>query len=252
MPPLPSLTTAAVAALLLYTAVASPCSPEYSTPSVRLPRGEPYMPANLIRFRVLDMAHAHKLSISTAQGKRVPTHIEGDVLVTKTPPAPGQLVLTYPSKLRNGDIKTATYAFQVTEPTPLELRKPSLWRFEQGVRYPDDERNRTAFVQLRYGTPSANGAGEHLFEHTVTVDGRPFRFDFGATEAAGVPIIEVRSRCVPFEDEPLDWAHDSCRNINSVPPGDHTVTVRTTIIGETTQPAPVSHHIHLSCRRTTQ
>lgn len=78
------------------------------------------MPANLVRFRVLDVMDAHKLSLRTASGLVVATQLKNGVLSADTELAPGDFVLRYPLRWRNGDVTLQKYPFKVIAAAPLE------------------------------------------------------------------------------------------------------------------------------------
>lgn len=235
------------AACLLCASVALPCSPEFSKRLVRLPDANAQIPANLVRFRILDEEHADAVSLSTAKGVRVATHVKDGVLTPDRDPAPGELVLTYPSKLRSGEIATGKYRFTVIPAAPLELRPALIERQASGVLYPDSPRNQAAFVRLRYYPPDANGNAAHLLENTVTVDDRAYQF----SNDGGAPMLELKAMCQPVEGVMPGWQQDTCGRLYAVPAGKHTVTVAPRVLGETSQPNPVSFEVTLDCANAT-
>jgi hypothetical protein len=234
-------------ACLLCASVALPCSPEFSKRLVRLPGANAQIPANLVRFRVLDEKHVGAVSLSTAKGVRVATHVKDGVLTPDRDPEPGELVLTYPSQLRSGEMVTGKYRFTVLAAAPLELRPALIERQQSGVLYPDSPRNQAAFVRLRYYPPDANGNAAHLLENTVTVDGRAYQL----SNDGGAPTLELKAMCQPFEGVMPGWQRDTCGKLYAVPLGKHTVTVAPRVLGETSQPNPVSFEVTLDCANAT-
>lgn len=239
---------AGLAAMCLFTAsVARPCSKEIGKSTVQLPPAGAELPANLVRFRLLDGARADEVSLRTKAGIRIAVHVKDGVLMTTSPPAPGELVLTYPLVWYSGKITSQTRPIKVGDPTPLELRTPVLEVIETGVLYPNSPRNRAAFARLQYYSPDANGKAAHLFEAPVTVDGRPYRNHQETSNAPRPNVIEVKSLCGTFDGRKPGWEEDGCGELWAAPEGAHTVTVTPHVIGETSQPAPVSVTITLSC-----
>src|SRR5690606_15209219 len=194
------------------------------------------IPANLIYFKI-EVADPGPLSLRTADGTPVAASIRtvgGDrVFAPDEAVEPGtELVLEYEAScVGETPSMPLTYAFMVDEPADVELRPAELQIAEQGVAYPGLTNNEAAFFRLRYYPPDANGAALHLMDHTATVDGKPFRVSI----RGGVPMVEVSTGCLPVLQ---DYVQDTCGWFHAVPPGEHTVEVRSTIVGQTSQPDP--------------
>lgn len=224
----------------LVSGVAWPCSPPVGRPTVNVPNVS-VIPANLLRFRLNADVGVEKLRMRDVKsGRLVPLEIRDGVLFANAQPQhPAEVALTYPLRQPFAGKKEYTAKFTVSLPAPLELRKPELVVVERGVKYPESK-HAAGFVRVQFYAPDANSNAAHLLEYEATVDGRKARF------TGNEHIIEVSSKC-QAEPEGDQWGIDTCGALRNVPPGWHTVTVESHLIGEAKQPEPVSLRVNVQC-----
>lgn len=174
-------------------------------------------------------------------GRLVPLEIRDGVLIANPQPQrPTAVELTFPLGHAVFGKKEHTAKFTVGLPVPLELRKAELVVVERGVKYPGSQRNEAGFVRVQFYSPDANGNAAHLLEHEVSVDGHKGRFK------SNEHIIDVYSYCHPQPE--LDaWGMDTCGKLTHAPPGWHTITVTSHVLGEAKQPDPVSLRVNVQC-----
>jgi hypothetical protein len=246
----------AAAAALLVAGPAAPCSPFCRDAPVYLFPKQAEVPGNLIRFRLL-VADPGPLELRAKGGALVPASITKmglDRVFAPSAPVPAGTELTLHYELRCAGIRKGVageYTFQVGPPAKVELRGAELVVHEQGTRDPGSAWNETGFVRVSYYSPESSGNAGHLIQSTVTLDGRPYRFDERLSQS-GNPVIEVASDCMlrGGRDSGGDgYAVDSCGALRSVPPGVHKVEVKPHLVGGDVELAPVSLEVTTVCPR---
>ncbi len=236
------------AALVCISAIIHPaqsvaCELPCSEP-VRLFAPDGAAPGNLIRFKLLS-PDPGPLQLKTREGRVIAASIrtlgEERVFAPDAPvPAGMELVLHYRSACQTGG--SGRFPFRTLAPADVQTRPAELEVSARGVLYPDDPRNEAAFVDIQHYAPDATGAAWHLIDTVATVDGMPVEL---ALEG-GPPRIRVQSYCSDHASTVLD----TCGNLRAVAPGKHVVSVASTIVGESTQPPPVTMEVTLGCDAT--
>ncbi|HEX6278153.1 MAG TPA: hypothetical protein VFZ53_34145 [Polyangiaceae bacterium] len=240
--------------LFLMSGRAFPCSMICAEPSVRTFGDQQEIPGNLVYFKVLTGGDPGKLELRRKDGKRVPASIRtigrDRVFAPDTPVANGtDLLLSYESRCERSREKPspATYSFKVGPSATQEFRPPELATIEVGTRYPGTW-NEGGFVRVEYYEPDAAATSHHLIDTEVTIDGRPYQFDPGPFSS--LPTITVVSECVTRgRTSNGGWGVDSCGRLRSVPPGDHTLTVKPRVVGSKSDPPHASIRVPTTCPR---
>ena len=240
--------------LWLLSGHAFPCSVICAEPTVRTFGEQREIPGNLVFFKLLTGGEPGNLELRTKDGKRVPASIRtigsDRVFAPDSPVANGtDLLLSFESRCERLREKPwpVTYSFKVGPSATQELRPPELGVIEVGTRYPGTS-NEAGFVRLEYFEPDAASTSHHLIDTEVTIDGRPFQFDPGPFSS--LPTITVVSHCViRGTSSQGGWVLDSCDKLRSVPPGEHTLTVKPHVVGNTNDPPPASIRVRTTCPR---
>lgn len=213
------------------------CSRACSAP-VQLPRGAE-LPGNMLYFKLLSDSPG-ELLLRTAAGEPIAAGVRtianDRVFAPEAPvPAGTELVLEYTS-----DCGVASEFELIAAPHgELELRPAALVIDEQGLQNPG-QLGEISFLRLRYYSPDVNGLAASLMSHRFTLDGHPV----DTVTIDGTELIQVATACRPLLDEPLI---DTCGFLRQVMPGLHTVVATTTIVGQATQPEPVTLEVEVSC-----
>jgi hypothetical protein len=239
--------------LCLVSGHAFPCSVLCVEPSVRTFGEQREIPGNLVYFKVLTAGDPGKLELRKKDGTRVPASIRtigrDRVFAPEIAVANGtELFLSFESRCERLREKPwlATYSFKVGPSGTQEFRPPELVASEVGTRYPGTW-NEAGFVRVEYYEPDAAATSHHLIDTEVTIDGRPYQFDH--RPVSSLPTITVVSDCVIRGRWSDGWVVDSCDTLRSVPPGDHTLTVKPRVVGSANDPPPTSIRIHTTCPR---
>jgi hypothetical protein len=235
-----TLSLGLAAAVLAPRPSAKACEETCEPPLRLFPTGSE-VPGDLVYFKVRDESFA-PFTLRTAAGAPIAASIRtigSDKVFAPDEPIPAgtSVVVEYDWKCRGAPVHTAD-EFTTIEATEVEQRAPDLAVLRRGLENAIAGRE-TPFVDFEYYNTDARGSLYHLIDVTATIDGMPTRLDYSGDR----PMLHVASLCRPDSDE---YGIDSCGDVNDVPPGTHTVEVKSTIVG-LTAPAPVQRTIELSC-----
>jgi hypothetical protein len=228
-------------ASLQLSATAHACSQPCPVP-IQLPRGT-QLPGNLIYFKVL-VDDPGELALHTAAGEPIAASIRtignDRIFAPEAPVAEGtELVLEYESQCPLPPASPSSFSFLVSAPGAPELRPAALEIAERGTSHPIGE-GETSFVRLAYYGPDVSGISYPIITDRFTVDGLPARLRLVDSQE----LIEVPVQCQPGA---RDLQLDTCGTVVRVAPGVHTVQAQSTILGQLTQPDPVSLQVEVTC-----
>jgi hypothetical protein len=241
---------------LLALIVASPrpalaCSSPCPEP-MRLWGGATSIPGNLVYFEVyasiFDETYA-PFALRTAEDEPIAASlrtIEGDLVFAPDEPiaAGTRVVLEYDYGCGGSDqpLERRTFAFTTTESVqdaPAQPPAPTVARrgFIEGPEACD-----MAFVDLELGSVDLDGLGA-LTDLAVTVDGE--QGWYGPASELSSALLSLDSHC-DGGDYGLDYWHSSCGDLFRLPPGKHTMEVRSLIVGFP-DPEPVRYEFEVQC-----
>jgi hypothetical protein len=122
----------------------------------------------------------------------------------------------------------------------ISLRPAELVIDEQGLLQPNQP-GEQSFVRLHYYFPGATGGAYSLTSDRFTVDGNPAN----TVRLNNTELIQITTRC--GDSLTAEPQLDTCGFVHELPPGVHTVVATTTIVGQVTQPEPVTLQVELKC-----
>jgi hypothetical protein len=237
--------TAAAVVLLTPVEKAQACSLPSCSEPVRL-SGMQSVPGNLVYFEVT-ANDPGAMAMRTEAGEPIPASIRtigNDRVFAPDAPIPPEtnVVLEYELSCYD-DIESpppGEFAFRTFEHLPVTLQPGRLYVEEYGVASPGEANGERGFVRVKL-QPSADYAAEHLMTHTLSIDGQPW---------SPWPLVgsswqvSVDSQC-RYQHTEIEY--DSCGGVWSVPVGRHTLTLQTHILGQDTQPEPLTLEIETRC-----
>lgn len=204
------------------------------------------VPGNLVYFEITTDT-PRGLALRTEAGEPIPASIRtignDQVFAPDAPIAPyTSVVLEYEEVCLGGSTpERREFAFRTAEHVPVTLQPGRLFVREYGVESPGRSYSEHSFVRVQLEA-NANYAAHHLMTSTLTIDGQPW---------SPWPLVGLNWRvsidtfCPPGGGS-TEIEYDSCGGIGSVPPGAHTLELRSHILGHDT-PEPLSLEIVTTC-----